>query len=566
MKVCLMTFNAKYIHKALALRWLYVARDPAYETEIVEYTLRDDLEECLIDLLQRNPDVVGCSVYIWNAEIMKRWIPMLHQARPDLRIILGGPEVTYQAEEWLQLPIECILRGEGEKTFWQAVRNEEKIDGYLSREKRSAVQTAKTDLRWLEQLESPYFLDFDIPSMAHRYFYFETSRGCPYHCSYCLSSLENQVRFFSEEYLMKQLEQLEHWKVKQVKLLDRTFNASDDFSYRFVQKIEAMKMETSFQFEIVADTLSERMLNFLMSEATVKRYRFEIGIQSFHLPTLEAVHRKQDLDRCRNVIQLLTQRGFALHVDLIGGLPWEDLTTFERSFNTLFQTGVREIQVGLLKMLKGTQLRQQAEEYGMIYQKTAPYTILSTFWLSEKEIKQIEAAYHATEKLYNSGRCFRSLHRLTQLGLIQSPFKILIGCGMEIEKIQNIQVRDYFLILYHEIVQAASFTDEQIEWVKAVLADDYSRQFKQRTKKLFDWNLKKELCDKIRITCLEKGWLSEQTVYNYTEFALGWCLGKPAIQLLVYSRCQALPKRIYFDKEGRILKDERNLDCNDQFA
>lgn len=561
MKVCLMTFNAKYIHKALALRWLYVARDKNYDTEIVEYTIKDDLRRCLQDMLSRKPDVIACSTYIWNVEMMKEWVVLLKEAMPQVRIILGGPEVSFECEPWLDYPIEAVLRGEGEMTLWQAIRQEKNIDGYFSKERISPNPFAKVNLAYLETLESPYFLDFDLADMDKRYFYFETSRGCPYRCAYCLSSTDNQVRFFSKEYLFQQLKKLEEIRVKQVKLLDRTFNASDEFSWQFVQFIERLNCDASFQFEVVADKLSERMLQFLMHEATVSKYRFEIGIQSFHLPTLQAVHRTQDLERCKEVIRLLTNRGFALHVDLIGGLPYEDLKQFEQSFNELFSTQAKEIQVGILKLLKGTALRNVAKSYAMQYIDEAPYTVEETAWLSKADLSSIEALYHATEKFYNSGRCAEALKIFHALKIVDSPFSILMQCGHQLKNRKNIQVVDYYRILF-EIVA----NESNIKIVQAILLNDYMMQFKQKPMRCFLWPMDEDLTKKIRTESIEKGLLHEQVVYNYTNLEWGWYRDEIAVQLLIYSKNQTLPQRLWFNKEGRIYDEKRNLDCDRKCA
>lgn len=554
-----MTFNAKYIHKALSLRWLYVARDKAIDTEIIEYTIRDHLEYCVQDMISRKPDVIGCSVYIWNAEIMKQFILQIKKALPHVRIILGGPEVTYEPEEWLDYDVECILRGEGERTFWQAVNKESNIDGYFSKNFVSKVEYARSDLSWLETLESPYFLDFDLKDSAHRYFYFETSRGCPFQCSYCLSSLDNKVRFFSFEYIKKQLLRLKEVPVKQIKLLDRTFNASDKMCLDFLTFLEVEQIPGCFQFEVVADRLSERVLNFLLHEATVSKYRFEIGIQSFNLKTLESVGRVQNLSRCKEVIRLLTERGYQLHVDLIGGLPYEDLFSFKNSFNELFSSGAKEIQVGILKLLKGTRIKKESKKYGIVSTKEAPYTTISTSWLKEDELQVIEDVYHATEKFYNHGRIYETMHKLYSLKLLNNPFDFLSQCGQRMKQIQNIQVRDYYLIAY-DVLLKESKADSFM--VQSLLQNEYVLQFKVRTKKLFDLTPSIELKDKIKETCLNHGWLDEYTIFNYTDFVYGWFNEQSAVQLLIYTNVPKIPERIWFDLNGRMIKDERNMDSN----
>lgn len=563
MKVILMTFNAKFIHKALSLRWLYVARDKSYDTEIVEYTIRDNLNHCVQDMISRKPDVIGCSVYIWNAEIMKEFITEIKKALPEVRIILGGPEVTYESEEWLDYDIECILRGEGERTFWQAVNREERIDGYFSKSYISDVGYARSDLNWLETLESPYFLDFDLKDSAHRYFYFETSRGCPFQCSYCLSSLDNKVRFFSFEYVKKQLLQLKKVPVKQIKLLDRTFNASEKMCLDFLMFLEEQQIPGCFQFEVVADRLSDRVLDFLLHEATVSKYRFEIGIQSFNLKTLKSVGRIQDLSRCKEVIRVLTERGYQLHVDLIGGLPYEDLESFKCSFNELFSSGAKEIQVGILKLLKGTRIKNESKNYGIVAEKEAPYTTISTSWLNEDELKVIEDVYHATEKFYNHGRIYKTMQILYAQKLLESPFDVLSECGKRMNSIKNIQVRDFYLIAYEVLLQKSK---ADLVMLQGLLQNEYVMQFKVRTKKLFENVPAVELRSAIIQYCIEYGLLDENTVYNYTDFVYGWINGGSAVQLLIYNAVPKMPDRIWFDLNGRMIKDERNLDCNIECA
>ena len=181
MKVVLTTLNAKYIHKNLALRWIYVSRPPEIQTELLEFVIRDDLQRITDQIAALQPDLIGLSVYIWNAEQTKRWIRLLQQALPQVRILIGGPEPTYDPQPWLQLGIEAVLRGEGERTFWEAVLRKPEVDGLICNDYVSPVSYARTDLAWLETLPSPYWLQMDRPSMAHRYLYLETSRGCPYH-------------------------------------------------------------------------------------------------------------------------------------------------------------------------------------------------------------------------------------------------------------------------------------------------------------------------------------------------------------------------------------------------
>lgn len=550
MKVLLCAFNAKYIHKALSLRWLFVARDLSMDTEIVEFTLKDDVQQCAIKTLEKNPDVVAISTYIWSSEIIKKYILILKQLNPDLRIFVGGPEVSYEYEEWLSLPIEAVLRGEGEKSLWQAIRKEQDIDGYASKEVVSDIEYAKVDLSWLETLESPYFLEFDLKDSAHRYFYFETSRGCPYRCSYCLSSLDDEVRFFSKEYIETQLTRLKEVPVKQVKFLDRTFNANPKFSLWIAQLIERLDLNTTFQFEIVADRLNDQMMHFLLHDANKSRYRFEAGVQSFNEKTLKAVGRIQNNKKLKEVLHLLSKEGYIIHADLIAGLPFEDYASFKDSYDQLFQTEVTEIQLGILKLLKGTSIRQDAKETGLIADFKPPYDVIQTAWLTKDEMIKIHGAYHATEKLLNSGRLNHSIRTFVSIGMIDSAFDFMVQCGQCMQQMNRpMQLTDYYLM----VKECLSHHDGEL--VEAVLLNDYMMQFKQRPPKIFQLqNLpaRKEL---IHFLSEEKGF-DEDMLSHYTSCCAGYYQGEIAVQMLVYNAQHQKPKRIWITQNKDVIEEE----------
>lgn len=550
MKVLLCAFNAKYIHKALSLRWLYVAKDPSMDTEIMEFTIKDDLDRCADRALAKNPDVIAISTYIWSSEVIQKWIVLLKNRKPELRIFVGGPEVSYEYEEWLKLPIEAVLRGEGEKTLWQAIRKEYPIDGYASKEVVSDVAYAKADLNWLETLESPYFLDADLKESAHRYFYFETSRGCPYRCSYCLSSLDDEVRFFSKEYIQTQLTRLQSVPVKQVKFLDRTFNANPSFSLWIARLIESLNLKTSFQFEIVADRLNEEMMDFLIHEADRSHYRFEAGVQSFNSKTLQAVGRIQNNEKLKQVLAFLSKEGFVIHADLIAGLPFEDFASFKSSYDQLFATGVDEIQLGILKLLKGTSIRADAQKTGLIADKQPPYDVISTPWLTEEQMKWIHGAYQATEKLYNSGRFKTSILTFVSLGWIESPFEFMLACGKKLQQLKApYQLTDLFLLVKQ------SMKDFDQELVECILLTDYMMQFKQRPPKIFSLQNLPERKTWIHWLSEAKGF-DEDWLSHYTSCCAGYYKQKRAVQMVIYNAEHQYPKRIWITSDHEVIEEE----------
>ena len=321
MNIALVSLNVSYIHKNLALRWLYVTKPAHLDVELYEYTTKQ-VQLCAAKLISAKPDVVGLSTYIFNVEAMKHLIVQLKTGLPDVRIYLGGPEASAHPEPLWDLPIDGILMGDGEFSFWKAVQGEDTPGLQVSR--GSFTQMLRTDLSALELYESPYFLEFDRAEMDKRYLYAETSRGCPYGCTYCMASLDRNVRLFSESYLDGFFNQLKATHVKQVKFLDRSFNVDPKRAYRLGKQCLSMPAAMKFHVELVGDRLHPTLLAFFKHDA-LNRFRMEIGVQSFHKQTLDAVGRQSDLDKLSRVIRELAIVGAHQHTDLIAGLPFESL-------------------------------------------------------------------------------------------------------------------------------------------------------------------------------------------------------------------------------------------------
>ncbi len=401
MKVLLTTLNSKYIHKALALRWLYVARSE-FDARIQEFTINDSIDKIVEKMKPENYDVICFAVYIWNVNETKELIFHLKEKYPDLRIVLGGPEVTYENDDWFDCPIEAIVIGEGEKALWDYLRDGNTESVKIKKNQKCRV--ARVDISYLESLQDPYFLDFDEKEMYSRYLYIETSRGCPYGCAYCLSSTDRLVRKFSEEYLNRVYEKLSHIRIRQVKFLDRTFNLDYKHALFTLKKLENIQTVDSFQMELVVETLPEEILSYMEKEMDKKRFRFEVGVQSFNTDALCEVGRNSNLDKLKENISRLKKAGVILHTDLIAGLPKEDKTSFEDSYNQLFALHANELQCGILKLLRGTSLREKADEYGIIYNENSPYEILYNTLLSQKDMEIINYVALGTEKAYNNHR------------------------------------------------------------------------------------------------------------------------------------------------------------------
>ena len=419
MKTIITTLNAKYIHTSLALRWLYVSNKDACDLAFSEYTIKEKPETIADELLATNCDLLGLSVYIWNVAHIERLILMLKQRKPDLIIVIGGPEVTYEPEYFLNVwDIDYVISGEGEFILGELVQCLERGDvpdiPGISFKDHISKTVVRADLDRLSKLPSPYLLESDKDSLKNRLVYFETSRGCPYQCQYCLSSREKGVRYFPMEYILKNLGDLIGAGARQIKFLDRTFNLNKLHTRTIFDFLIRNHSEgLSCQFEIYADLLTDEMIDYLNINLPKDYFRFEIGIQSTYEPTNVAVKRKQDFPLLASNIRKLMDGGkVVLHLDLIAGLPYETYDRFVRSFNDVFELGGKEVQLGFLKMLRGTNLRNESEKYGYSYKEHAPYEINFNADISSEELHRIHEAEHALEKYWNSGRFTLTMHEI----------------------------------------------------------------------------------------------------------------------------------------------------------
>lgn len=440
MKVALVSLNVRYIHKNLALRWLYVAKPAAIDAKIIEGTVAD-VEGCVQQIVDYRPNVLGLSCFIFNVDATRALISRIKTLMPDLKIYCGGPEATYHSERFWDLPISGILRGEAEFDFWKAIQGQS-APGLQSRPDESPAIT-RVDLSALESLESPYFLPFDQADRLKRYLYVETSRGCPYGCTYCMASLDRQVRTFSLPYLKDFFDRLKEEPVSQVKFLDRTFNLHPDRAMILAKACLSVPKPTTFHVELVGDTLSTAFKDLI--KANVDRFRMEIGVQSFHEPTLKAVGRTCSIPKLKETIAEFSAAGAHQHTDLIAGLPYEDLNTLKDSLAQMVLLHPKEIQFGILKLLKGSALYQDIEAYEYSFDAQAPYQVRSNRWLSAQDLVRIEAAALAMEKCYNSGRLRPELQIYFNRHA-PNAFDVLADIGQQLKTlIHPYSVRDFHL-------------------------------------------------------------------------------------------------------------------------
>ncbi|MCH7320747.1 B12-binding domain-containing radical SAM protein [Solibacillus sp. MA9] len=438
MNIVLSTLNAKYIHTNLAIRYLKAAIQPEFVCELAEYTIKDPAFNIVSDLFQKKPDIVGFSCYIWNINETIAVIRMLKTVLPNVKIVLGGPEVSYDVHDWLRKhdEIDYIIMGEGEVSFKEMLRHFngeielEKVPGicYLHDGKlKIHAQPPKVDLR---EIATPFRFEEDLPHLGKRIQYIETSRGCPFSCQFCLSSIEVGVRYFNREKIKEDIRYLMDNGAKTIKFVDRTFNISRSYAMEMFQfLIDEHKPGVVFQFEITADIMRPEVIQFLNDNAPRGLFRFEIGVQSTNDLTNDLVKRRQNFEKLTRTVTMVKEGGkIDQHLDLIAGLPEEDYNSFRKTFNDVFAMRPEELQLGFLKLLRGTGLRLEAEKYGYTYVDISPYEIFSNNVLTFDDIVRIKHAEDVLEKYWNAHRMDHTIEYLvTQV--FETPFDFFQNFG-----------------------------------------------------------------------------------------------------------------------------------------
>lgn len=486
MKTILTTLNAKYIHTSLALRWLYVVNREQHDIDFIEYTIKESVDKIADDIISTNCAVVGISVSIWNVSQSRDLASRLKQLNPDIIIVVGGPEVSYEPKFFIDnWDIDFVISGEGEFVLGRLLdalqdMNIDEIDiESVSSKRKISYKPAQAEIAELVKYPSPYQLERDDEDRKNRMTYFETSRGCPYSCQYCLSSLEKGVRYFPPEYVTDNLDFLINSNVRQIKFLDRTFNLNKKHtSLVFDFLLQNHRPNLSCQFEIYADLLNDETIDYLNNNVPKDYFRFEIGIQSTHEPTNIAVRRRQDFPLLYSNIEKIMNGGVIdLHLDLIAGLPYETFDRFRKSFNDVFQLRAKEVQLGFLKLLRGTNLRRDAKFYGYSYDVEAPYEVFSGNDISAKDLDRIRDAEGALEKFWNSGRFTQTMNYLFDEHYVGRYFQLFDEIGQYYNQ-HNLphmgyQLEDLFRYLNDFL------TSNGID-AFALLRDDYYSNFKRR--------------------------------------------------------------------------------------
>ncbi len=419
MQVVLSAINSKYIHTGLGLRYVgEYAKAQGHDVCLIEETINTPLLAVLEKIMAQQAQVYGFSVHIWNKPFVFRLVRMLRKLRPQAVIAIGGPEVAFDAERiFAELPeADYIVQGEGELVFSELLMSLETgsaVPRHIAWHKESEVFTngGTTVIEDMSLLPFPY-PDLEKVLAEHKIVYYECTRGCPFRCAYCLSGISHSVRKRPLALVLRDLDRFIASGVPLVKFVDRTYNLDESYFLPMMQHLAAAKTNATFHFEIKADMLSERVLAFL--ETVPKgRFQLEIGIQSTHQPTLAAINRQDNWQRlAANVRRLLAYGNMHIHVDLIAGLPYEDLATFAKSFNDVYGLEADMLQLGFLKVLPGTQMRREAAQHGLLYMDEPPYEILATKYMPYEDMQYLKHLDNILDQTANSGNFKYTLRAL----------------------------------------------------------------------------------------------------------------------------------------------------------
>lgn len=421
MKILLAACNAKYIHSNLAVYDLQAyASDYADHIVLKEYTINQQKDDIMRDIYLEHPDVVCVSCYIWNLSFVKELMADLIKILPGADFWAGGPEVSYDAEKFLTENSEFkgVMVGEGEETFkelagYYVEKNPQNLKDMTGICYRDGDQIIHNGWRQIMDLSSIPFIYKDLSEFKNRIIYYESSRGCPFSCSYCLSSIDKKLRFRDTETVKKELQFFIDNKVPQVKFVDRTFNCKHDHAMAIWKYInEHDNGVTNFHFEISADLLREEELQE-MSTMRPGLIQLEIGVQSTNPDTIKAIHRTMDFEKLKGIVDRIHSFGnIHQHLDLIAGLPYEDYDSFRNSFNDVYALKPQQLQLGFLKVLKGSHMMEMCREYGIVYKTQEPYEVLSTKWLDYDHVLKLKTVENMVEVYYNSGQFQNTLEYL----------------------------------------------------------------------------------------------------------------------------------------------------------
>lgn len=489
MKILLAAVNAKYIHSNLAVYSLkaYAKR---YQEEIViaEYTINQTVDEILMDIYKHQPDVLCFSCYLWNIVYVEQLLREVPKVLPNTKLWLGGPEVSYNASAMLQQfpALDGIMCGEGEETFCELLDHYHGIENETEKLSLTTVRgityrgedgrIIENPLRPVIDLSTVPFVYNHLEDFRNRIIYYESSRGCPFSCSYCLSSVDKCLRFRNLDLVKKELLFFLEHQVPQVKFVDRTFNCRHEHAMEIWSFIkEHDNGITNFHFEVAADLLNEEELT-LLAAMRPGLVQLEIGVQSANTQTLQEIRRKTNLTKVADRAARLQEAGNVhRHLDLIAGLPWEDYESFSRSFNTVYAMEPEQLQLGFLKVLKGSLMHEKADEYGLVCQERPPYEVLFTRWLSYGDVIRLKQIEEMVEVYYNSGQFRNTMGHLEEE--FADAFSMYEALAKYYEK-NNLFERNHSRITRYEIL---------LDFIREKAVKEISAPGEELLKKYREW-------------------------------------------------------------------------------
>ncbi|MDK0694264.1 DUF4080 domain-containing protein [Clostridium perfringens] len=478
MKILLTAINSKYIHSNLAVRYLKAfTKDLDFQGDIKEFSINDRVENILEGIIEEKPDVVAFSCYIWNMEFVNRLAELIKLVDPNIEILYGGPEVSYEGKEFLENHEgEYVIVGEGEKTFREFVLYKlgegkiEDIKGLNYKRDGKVFENPKRPEMDMNELVFPYTYEEDI---NNKIVYYEASRGCPFKCKYCLSSVMHGVRFLDVERVKKELKYFMEKGLKLVKFVDRTFNCNREYTVELLKYLSEQDTETRFHFEVAADLLTEEQIEIL-NNAPKGRFQLEVGVQTTNNEVLHNINRYITYENIKEkVLKVAAGKNVMQHLDLIAGLPGEDLESFKKSFNDVHAIRPDEIQLGFLKLLKGSSMREEAEKWGIVYSPYAPYEIIRSKDISYEELLLLKKVEAMVDKYYNSCK-FNNVIKFF-LNIYDKPFDFYYDLAMFFEEKGNFKRSignvEYYKILLDFYLEKIGGEDEGL--FKEVLKFDY---------------------------------------------------------------------------------------------
>ncbi|KAF0091420.1 MAG: adenosylcobamide-dependent radical SAM protein [Fusobacteria bacterium] len=459
MKIGIIGINSKYIHKNLAIYALYsYVKDLAIDIDLLEFSINESIDKVFHKINRGKYDALCFATYVWNKETILKLAENFKTINSNIKIVLGGPEICDSYEKYPF--IDHLIIGEGEIAFRKLLENKFSMPKLLVRE-----------MDFIDLNDQPFVYEDILDQLENKIVYYEGSRGCPFHCTYCLSGSDNTLRLKSSEKILTEIKILVENGVKQVKFIDRTFNANVNWSKAIVEGLFLLeKYKCNFHFEVSLDKMNDSLVQIL-HESPDKLFQLEIGIQTTNADTLKAINRNNDFSKIKERIKLLLSKGnLHLHTDLIAGLPYEDLESFKRSFNEIYMLKAQMLQVGFLKVIPNTTMYKEAANYGIKYRNYPPYEILKNSWLSSEDLLEIKYVEEAVDSFYNK-KYFRQTF-VYLMSIVDDHFSLFRNMGELLFNMENLMsLNDKYEFLYNYLINSIPNLDRivvfallQLDW------------------------------------------------------------------------------------------------------